>query len=111
MPPTLKYEMSNIGERLWILVDQNDSKTKERLRTLRSFVEHGSFRKVAAAESKRSGYETDHSSPAARLRGLGESLGVPITRICEGQGVKRSELTEEGRALAEWLDLNSWVID
>ena len=86
-------------------------KTKERLRTLLRFVEHGSFRKVAAAESKRSGYETDHSGPASRLRRLGESLGVPITRICEGQGVKRTELTEEGRALAEWLALNSWAID
>jgi HEAT repeat protein len=111
MQSPLNAELYHICDRLWILVDQNDSKTKERLRTLRSFVEHGSFRKVAAAESKRSGYETDHSSPASRLRSLGESLGVPITRICEGQGVKRSELTEEGRALAEWLDLNSWVID
>jgi hypothetical protein len=110
-PSRLKAEFSRTHARLRLLIDQDDAKTKERLRTLRSFVEHGSFRKVAAAESERSGYETDHSSPASRLRSLGESLGVPITRICEGQGVKRSELTEEGRALAEWLDLNSWVID
>ena len=110
-PSRFKDEFSRIHARLRILVDQDDAKTKERLRTLRSFVEHGSFRKVAAAESKRSGYETDHSGPASRLRRLGESLGVPITRICEGQGVKRTELTEEGRALAEWLALNPWAID
>ncbi len=110
-PSRLRDEFSRIHARLLVLVEQDDQKTKERLRTLRSFLEHGSFRQVAAVESKLNGYETDHSGPASRLRRLGESLGVPMTRIAEGQGTKRSELTEEGRALAEWIALHPWALD
>jgi hypothetical protein len=110
-PSRLKDDFSSVYARLRILIDQDDLKTKERLRTLLGFVEHGSFRKVAAAEAQQSGYESDHSGPASRLRRLGEFLGVPLTRTAKGKGVKRSELTEEGRALAEWLALNSWAVD
>ena len=109
-PSRLKNEFSRIHARLVLLIDQDDQKTKERLRTLLRFLEHGSFRRVAAVESKLGGYETDHSGPASRLRRLGESLGAPLTRMSE-IGVKRAEVTEEGRAVSEWLALNPWAID
>jgi hypothetical protein len=112
-PSQLKETYSHVHARLLVLLDESSGsqKTKQRLRTLRSFAEIGSFRRVAASESKVSGYETDHSGPAARLRRLGESLGVPLTRMSKGPGVKRAELTKEGRALAEWLALHPWALD
>ena len=46
MPSRLTEEFPSLYARLRILVDQNDSRIKERLRTLRSFVEHGSLEKL-----------------------------------------------------------------
>lgn len=101
---------------LLMLLDEvcGDAKTKKRLQTFLSFARFGSFRQVAAENAKQSGSADeppDHSGPVSRIRRLSESLGTALTRTSEGPGRRRTELTEVGKALADWVERNPWLID
>ncbi|GIW86414.1 MAG: hypothetical protein KatS3mg108_0738 [Isosphaeraceae bacterium] len=89
-------------------------KTKEQLRMFRSLITLGSFRRVAIEEARQSGIDgqgPDHSGPASRVRRLAKSLGAPLTCAVEGDGRKRTELTDLGRALGDWIEANPHWID
>jgi hypothetical protein len=114
-PSGFKTQFPRQHARLLALLDEpNDAeKTKDRLQTLLAFAQAGSFRKVASAEAKLYGLITsnpDHSAPASRVRRLGEVLGIELTRPAQKPGLKRTELTEAGEALVEWLGLHAWAI-
>ncbi len=81
-------------------------KTRLRLHTFLSFAKHGSFRQVAAELARVAGDpcdSPDQSGPISQVRKLGETLDVVLTRLSDDPGRRRSELTEAGSALADWL--------
>lgn len=82
------------------------SKTLDRLLVFRSFVIHGSFRKVAIEQPKQKGEALgtpDHTGPAYKVRKLGEALGIQLTRPSSGPGRAGTELTPAGEALSDWI--------
>jgi len=110
-----KTQFSAAHDRLLALLhSQKDAaKTVQRLRTFAVFVEHGSFRKVAALEAESHGFvdeAPDHSGPAKRIKKLAQTLNLPLTCFSEGPGLRRAELTDAGLALADWIKANpSWL--
>lgn len=110
-----KTQFSAAHDRLLALLhSQKDAaKTVQRLRTFAAFVEHGSFRKVAALEAESHGFvdeAPDHSGPAKRIKKLAQTLKLPLTRFSERPGLRRAELTDAGLALADWIKANpSWL--
>jgi hypothetical protein len=78
------------------------AKTLDRLSVFRSFTVHKSFRHVAR-QADEAADNPDHSGPAYKVRKLGESLGVQLTRLAPGPGRSRTELTPAGQALADWV--------
>lgn len=78
------------------------AKTLDRLAIFRSFTVHQSFRQVAR-QADEAAETPDHSGPAYKVRKLGESLGVQLTRLSPEPGRSRTELTPAGHALADWV--------
>lgn len=111
-PSALEVRYPEVFVRLRALLSDHvdGPKTCLRLRVLHSFTQHGSFRQVAVEQAKQTG-NGDHSGPAVRIRRLGEELGVSLTRLSNGPGVKRTELTDAGRALAEWITAHPELLD
>jgi len=89
-----------------LLEGTSKSKTVDRLKVFRSFTIHGSFRHVAAEQSRENGVQDeppDHHGPAYNVRKLGESLGIQLTCLATGPGRSRTEMTPAGHALADWI--------
>jgi HEAT repeat protein len=85
--------------------EKGDKKaTRRQLSIFREFFRSGSFRKVAEVL----GYE-DHSGVAKNIKCLEYDLGVSLI-CCREDGRKRSEPTDAGKALHDWIAGNLSLI-
>ena len=96
--------------------EANGSRDKfcQMLLTFSSFVRYGSFRQVAMDAERRCGVSRDlpdHTGPMYQVHRLAEILGIALTRPSEGNGRRRTELTEAGTRLGEWIELHPYLID
>lgn len=99
----LHIEYPEAASRLTALLNgPTRAKTLDRLSVFRSFTVHKSFRHVAR-QADEAADSPDHSGPAYKVRKLGESLGLQLTRLAPGPGRSRTELTPAGQALADWI--------